>query len=1138
MLVRLGGLLALSLPATAFAWPADTAWAPVSGTQVLDSDLDRAGGGSFLELVGTAGDPSIWWSIDTDSVYLRLHVVENPTGVVGSLDNGVWGIAIDADATPGDYELLVDASSSFGALQLFANLANTPGLAPASPVLVAALGSVGTGEVRPVAVAASGSGSYLELTLDRSVLAANGVSDLTSFRLAAYTRDPLSATWADVSGCTTVVGCLAEATTSDALTLDGDADGVDSVAEGFLGSNPADADSDDDGLGDGEEQALGTDPTVADTDGDGLFDGTEVGVTSPLADTDLAAGAFVADADPATTTDPLDVDSDQANDAGLSDGAEDRDGDGAVDLWETDPNDPFDDLDTDADGIPDVFDGLDGLVDDLDSDGDGLADADEGLVDTDGDGQADFLDEDSDGDGLTDATEGDVDTDGDGVVDALDDDSDGDGWSDVLEGGDDTDGDGVSDATDTDSDGDGVLDAFEGAGDLDGDGDSALVDADDNGDGVTDGGQTGDADGDDIPDALDEDTDGDGLSNESEGTEDVDGDGLGNAVDPDSDGDGKTDADEGVGDDDCDGIANAVDADDLDGSCDTGQPIPPIDTADTGGPPGGSGAGLLGAGSFTGGACDSAGGAATLLPALLGALVVRRRRRAALAVGLAVPALASAQEVNSQRFSPVQDGSPFLTTVDGEVGPAGGAHLGVWLDYANDPLVFRPEQGEEIAVVGDLFTAHLTGSASLGRVRVGAELPVHLVSDGLSSRAGALGDARVTAELQALAFGKTGHLGPWLDVGLPLGASGDWLGSGMLQLRGGAASSYRFGPVSLAAHLGARTGTGRSLGALPVSAAVLGSVGVSYVGLSPLAVSLEANLEQWLSAGGAAGARPSELLLSGSYALPGGSIARLGLGTGLSSGVGSPDVRIVAGFAGTIGLGVRPAEPAPLAAAAPTDAAPVGLTFRVINPNGEPVSGAQIRLVGEGEGTKNAGSDGILEVKVAPGVYEVVVTAPGWQQAKTMVKAKEGGSADVQLVLQPNGEIVVDPVAGRIYLQRKVFFEVDRAELTRESLAVLDRLVEVLVQRPEVQKIRVEGHTDSTGDDQHNLDLSQARAQSVVNYLVKNGIAADRLEAQGFGETRPLQKGDSPDVQATNRRVEFHILQMGAVEGASGDAGE
>jgi outer membrane protein OmpA-like peptidoglycan-associated protein len=360
----------------------------------------------------------------------------------------------------------------------------------------------------------------------------------------------------------------------------------------------------------------------------------------------------------------------------------------------------------------------------------------------------------------------------------------------------------------------------------------------------------------------------------------------------------------------------------------------------------------------------------------------------------------------------------------------------------------------------------------------------------------------------------------------------------MLQLRGGAASSYRFGPVSLAANVGARTGTGRSLGALPVSAALLGSLGVSYVGLSPLAVSLEANLEQWLSAGGAAGARPSELLLSGSYALPGGSIARLGLGTGLSSGIGSPDVRVVAGFAGTIGLGLRATEPTPLAAAAPAAAAPVGLTFRVINPNGEPVPGAQIRLVGEGDGAKNAGADGILEVRVDPGVYEVVVTAPGWQQAKTMVKAKEGGSADVQLVLQPNGEIVVDPVAGRIYLQRKVFFEVDRAELTRESLAVLDRLVEVLVQRTEVQKVRVEGHTDSTGDDQHNLELSQARAQSVVNYLVKNGIAADRLEAQGFGETRPLQKGDSPDVQATNRRVEFHILQMGAVEGAAGDAGE
>src|SRR6185369_5988705 len=101
---------------------------------------------------------------------------------------------------------------------------------------------------------------------------------------------------------------------------------------------------------DGDEVGLGTDPTLCDTDGDGLFDGLEIGVVTPDKDTDLAAGCFTADADPKTTTDPLVADTDQG---GVSDGDEDRNYDGAIGTWETDPNDPKDDADIDGDGIPD-----------------------------------------------------------------------------------------------------------------------------------------------------------------------------------------------------------------------------------------------------------------------------------------------------------------------------------------------------------------------------------------------------------------------------------------------------------------------------------------------------------------------------------------------------------------------------------------------------------------------------------------------------------------------------------------------------------------------------------------------------------------------------------------------------------------
>lgn len=119
--------------------------------------------------------------------------------------------------------------------------------------------------------------------------------------------------------------------------------------------------------------------------------------------------------------------------------------------------------------------------------------------------------------------------------------------------------------------------------------------------------------------------------------------------------------------------------------------------------------------------------------------------------------------------------------------------------------------------------------------------------------------------------------------------------------------------------------------------------------------------------------------------------------------------------------------------------------------------------------------------------------------------------------------MVVDKVAKRVFLNEKVFFELDKAELQLTSLAVLDTLVVTLVEHPEVERLRIEGHTDSQGTEEHNAELSEARANAVLDYLVSQGIDRKRLVAQGFGESRLLQQGDSDDVHATNRRVELHI---------------
>ncbi|MBL7827401.1 MAG: OmpA family protein [Saprospiraceae bacterium] len=102
-------------------------------------------------------------------------------------------------------------------------------------------------------------------------------------------------------------------------------------------------------------------------------------------------------------------------------------------------------------------------------------------------------------------------------------------------------------------------------------------------------------------------------------------------------------------------------------------------------------------------------------------------------------------------------------------------------------------------------------------------------------------------------------------------------------------------------------------------------------------------------------------------------------------------------------------------------------------------------------------------------------------------------------------------------------FETGSATLTADSKYELDNLVTALNTYPAIN-VEVAGHTDNVGDPAVNLQLSAARASSVVKYLVDRGISAGRLTAKGYGETKPLVPNDSPENQAKNRRTAFTIL--------------
>ena len=122
---------------------------------------------------------------------------------------------------------------------------------------------------------------------------------------------------------------------------------------------------------------------------------------------------------------------------------------------------------------------------------------------------------------------------------------------------------------------------------------------------------------------------------------------------------------------------------------------------------------------------------------------------------------------------------------------------------------------------------------------------------------------------------------------------------------------------------------------------------------------------------------------------------------------------------------------------------------------------------------------------------------------------------DVQLQkLRPGATIVLN----------NVFFETSKWELKPESMIELDRLVVLLKNNPE-KKIEIGGHTDNVGSDEANLTLSNNRAQSVVDYLVKKGIAVNRLTAKGYGETVPIATNDTEIGRSKNRRTEFRVIE-------------
>jgi peptidoglycan-associated lipoprotein len=122
----------------------------------------------------------------------------------------------------------------------------------------------------------------------------------------------------------------------------------------------------------------------------------------------------------------------------------------------------------------------------------------------------------------------------------------------------------------------------------------------------------------------------------------------------------------------------------------------------------------------------------------------------------------------------------------------------------------------------------------------------------------------------------------------------------------------------------------------------------------------------------------------------------------------------------------------------------------------------------------------------------------------------------------------------KIFVLENIYFEYNESYIRADAAKELDKLVTLLNDNSDL-KIEMGSHTDSVASDAYNIELSQRRAESTVNYLIKKGIDPARLVAKGYGESKPIARNTNPDGtdnpvgRQRNRRTEFKILEIGAL---------
>lgn len=552
---------------------------------------------------------------------------------------------------------------------------------------------------------------------------------------------------------------------------------------------------------------------------------------------------------------------------------------------------------------------------------------------------------------------------------------------------------------------------------------------------------------------------------------------------------------------------------------------------------------------------------------------------------ISAPALSDNEGFAINRFEPAERGSDWFSQDSLNIAGHPRLAAGMTLDWAHKPLVLYDENGDEVsAILRDQVFAHLGASITLyERLRLGLNLPVGLYSGGDAGDLGGttfdatdgatFGDIRLGADY--LLFGEyrspfSVAAGAWFWI--PTGSQDRFSGDGKVRLSPHVLVAGDIDMFAYAARMSvdyraqrqtfgdSELGSDLSLGA---------SAGVRLVD-DKLLLGPELNMTTSIASGESFFGRtttPFELIFGGHYELVPGLRVGLGFGPGLSRGLGTPEYR------GLLSVDwIQPIEEKPVAEPLPSDRDGDGIfdaddacpREKGIATDDPKTHGCPPPPDRDGDGIideedacpdepgvasddpkKNgcplpadADSDGILDVDDAcpnePGVKTEDPKTNGCPPPK---------DTDEDTIFDPQdacptvkGKPNDDPKKhgcpsarvekGQIRIIERVEFEYNSSRIQKDSERVLEAVLEILKERPDITKLSIEGHTDDRGNDQYNKNLSARRAESVQKWFVARGIATKRLSSAGFGKERPIDSNETEEGRQNNRRVEFHIIEV------------